>query len=211
MPLRYPSSRRSCRATCGLVRRLTRFGPMRRRCDAVPSARPWATPSSSAAPIIAAVPSAGKGSHSHEQCDAQVLFCVNCNGRHSAAYKGCPEMLIRQRANLPRSNSYIPFNVAMQRTRENFKPREQNPVQPAPIPVDVSWSRDRTEVSTSRTACTGPPVSYARVAARRCGGNRGPGGKRCQRNFADQRAEQNSKAGIRKVSCGVAHPSQGVS
>ena len=38
----------------------------------------------------------GKGSHSHAQCDAQVFSCVNCNGRHSAAHKGCPEMQIRQ-------------------------------------------------------------------------------------------------------------------
>ena len=34
----------------------------------------------------------GKGSH--EQCDAQVFSCVNCNGRHPAAYKGCSEMQI---------------------------------------------------------------------------------------------------------------------
>ena len=57
----------------------------------------------------------GKGSH--EQCDAQVFSCVSCNGRHSAAYKECPEMQILQRANLLRSKTYIPYNVAMQRAR----------------------------------------------------------------------------------------------
>ena len=40
----------------------------------------------------------GKGSHSHEKCDADVFSCVKRNGRHSAAYKGCTEMQIRQRA-----------------------------------------------------------------------------------------------------------------
>ena len=64
----------------------------------------------------------GKGSHSHAQCDAQVFSCVNCNGRHSAAYKGCPEMQIRQRANLLRSQTYLPYNVAMPRARDEIKP-----------------------------------------------------------------------------------------
>ena len=40
----------------------------------------------------------GKGSHSHEKCDADVFSCVKRNGRRSAAYKGCTEMPIRQRA-----------------------------------------------------------------------------------------------------------------
>ena len=56
----------------------------------------------------------GKGSHSHEQCDAQVFSCVNCNG--------CPEMQIRQKA-APRSKTYIPYNVAMQRARDEMKPK----------------------------------------------------------------------------------------
>ena len=63
------------------------------------------------------------GSHSHEQCDAQVFSSVNCNGRHSEAYKGYPEMQIRQRANLLRSKTYIPLNVAMQRARDEMKPK----------------------------------------------------------------------------------------
>ena len=108
----------------------------------------------------------GKGSHSHDQCDAQVFSCVNCNGRHSAAYKGCPEMQIRQRANL------LPYNVAMQRARDEIKPKAPPPAQPASAAVDNCWSRDRTAPS-SLSADTGTPVSYARVAARGGTANRG--------------------------------------
>ena len=99
----------------------------------------------------------GRGSHAHNQCDAQVFSCVNCNGRHSAAYKGCPEMQIRQRANLLRSLTYLPYNVAMQRARDEIKPKAPPPAQPASAAVDNCWSL---------SADTGTPVSYARVAAR---------------------------------------------
>ena len=118
----------------------------------------------------------GKGSHSHEQCDAQVFYCVNCNGRHSAAYKGCPEMQIRQRANLLRSQTYLPYNVAMQRARDEMKPKAPPPAQPASAVVDNCWSRDRTAPS-SLSADTGTPVSYARVAVRGGTANRGPSRK----------------------------------
>ena len=118
----------------------------------------------------------GKGSHSHAQCDAQVFSCVNCNGRHSAAYKGCPEMQIRQRANLLRSQTYLPYNVAMQRARDELKPKAPPPAQPASAAVDSCWSRDRTAPS-SLSADTGTPVSYARVAARGGTANRGPSRK----------------------------------
>ena len=118
----------------------------------------------------------GKGSHSHAQCDAQVFSCVNCNGRHSAAYKGCPEMQIRQSANLLRSQTYLPYNVAMQRARDELKPKAPPPAQPASAAVDNCWSRDRTAPS-SLSADTGTPVSYARVAARGGTANRGPSRK----------------------------------
>ena len=106
----------------------------------------------------------GKGSHSHEQCDAQVFSCVNCNSRHSVAYKGCPEMQIRQRANLLRRQTYLPYNVAMQRARDKMKPKAPPPAQPASPAVDNCWSRDRTAPS-SLSADTGTLVSYGRVAA----------------------------------------------
>ena len=118
----------------------------------------------------------GKGSHSHAQCDAQVFSCVNCNGRHSAAYKGCPEMQIRQRANLLRSQTYLPYNVAMQRARDELKPKAPPPAQPASAAVDNCWSRDRTAPS-SLSADTGTPVSYARVAARGARPTGGPAGR----------------------------------
>ena len=73
----------------------------------------------------------GKNSHTHDKCDAATMSCVNCNGRHSAAYKGCPEVLIRQRANTLRSRTYLPYTVAMQRAREELKPRVQESDQPA--------------------------------------------------------------------------------
>ena len=60
----------------------------------------------------------GKGSHSHKKCDTQVFSCVNCNGHHSAAYKGCPEMQTGQRANLLRSRIYIPFNITMEKVHD---------------------------------------------------------------------------------------------
>ena len=47
----------------------------------------------------------GENSHTHDKCNAVTMSCVNCNGRHSVAYKGCPEMLIRQRANTLRSRT----------------------------------------------------------------------------------------------------------
>ena len=32
----------------------------------------------------------GKSTQTHDNCDSKELTCVNCNGRHSAAFKGCP-------------------------------------------------------------------------------------------------------------------------
>ena len=133
----------------------------------------------------------GKGSHSHEQCDAQV-FCVNYNGRHSAAYRGCPEMQIRQRANLLRSYTYLPYNVAMQRARDEMKPKAPPPAQPESAAVGNCWSRHRTAPS-SLSADTGTPVSYARVAARGGTANRGPSRK----NPINPRPGQSSQATAR--------------
>ncbi len=122
----------------------------------------------------------GKTSHTQEHCDSKTLSCINCNGRHSAAYKGCPEMLVRQRANILRSKTYIPFTVAMQRARDDLKSPDQGSDPPVSKSVDDCWSRDRVGVAASRTAGTGPPLSYAGVVAGRSGrgggGGGGPGG-----------------------------------
>ncbi|MCB4773404.1 MAG: hypothetical protein LGB05_07280 [Sulfurovum sp.] len=101
---------------------------------------------------------------------------MNCNGRHSAAFKGCPEVLIRQRANILRSKKYLPFNVAMERARADLKPREQEPVPPTSNAVDGCWSRDRVSVTAaSLRSGSGPPLSYASVTAGRVGRmGRGP-------------------------------------
>ena len=109
----------------------------------------------------------GKNSHTHDKRDAATMSCVNCNGRHSAAYKGCPEMLIRQRANTLRSRTYLPYTVAMQRAREELKPRVQESDQPAAQPVDDCWSRDRVETTVPLTVGAGPSPTYAGVAAGR--------------------------------------------
>ena len=134
----------------------------------------------------------GKGSHSHEQCDAQVFSCVNCNGRHLAAYNDCPEMQIRQRANLLRIKTYLPYSVAMQRARDEMKPKAPPPAQPASAAVDNCWSRDRTAPSLL-SADTRTPVSYARVAARGGTANRGPSKK----NPINPRPGQSSQAAAR--------------
>ena len=59
----------------------------------------------------------GENSHTHDKCDAATMSCINCNGRHSAAYKGCPEIITL------RSRTYLHYTVAMQRAREELKPR----------------------------------------------------------------------------------------
>ena len=88
----------------------------------------------------------------------------------SAAFKGCPEVLIRQRANILRSKKYLPFNVAMERARADLKPREQAPATPTSNAVDGCWARDRVSVAAAslRTG-SGPPLSYASVTAGRVG------------------------------------------
>ena len=112
----------------------------------------------------------GKSTHTHDNCDSKELSCVNCNGRHSAAFKGCPEVLIRQRANILRSKKYLHLNVAMERARADLKSREQEPAPSTSNAVDGCWSRDRVSVAAAslRTG-SGPPLSYASVTAGRVG------------------------------------------
>ena len=122
--------------------------------------------------------------------------------------------MIRQRANLLRSKTYIPFNVAMQRARDELKPKEVNSARLAPGPVDDCWSRDRTGTSSSLAAGTGPSVSYARVVARKGGGNSGPGCKEGQENPTKQRSHHNSSArprtDIKSQAAGKSGPSKEV-
>ena len=78
--------------------------------------------------------------------------------------------------NLLRSQTYLPYNVAMQRARDEMPPKAPPPAQPASAAVDNCWSRDRTAPS-SLSADTGTPVLYAKVAARGGTANRGPSRK----------------------------------
>ena len=91
-----------------------------------------------------------------------------------------------------KSKIYIPYNVAMQRARDELKPKAPPPAQPATAGVDNCWSRDRTAPS-SLSADTGTPVSYARVAARGGTANRGPSRK----NPINPRPGQSSQAASR--------------
>ena len=91
-----------------------------------------------------------------------------------------------------RSKTYIPYNMAMQRARDEMKPKAPPPAQPASAAVDNCWSRDRTAPS-SLSADTGTPVSYARVAARGGTANRGPSRK----NPINPRPGQSSQAAAR--------------
>ena len=56
--------------------------------------------------------------------------CVNCNGRHSASFRQCPEMLVHSRANIIRSGTYLPFSVALQRARGELFGGANLPAQP---------------------------------------------------------------------------------
>ena len=93
----------------------------------------------------------GKNDHGEGPCEG-ALSCINCNGRHSAAYRLCPEVEVRRRANEIRSASYIPFSVALSRARESL-------TTPAPTKndtrVDSCWATD--PVPSGRT--------YAQVAS----------------------------------------------
>lgn len=53
----------------------------------------------------------GKG-HTGDHCPSFTLCCLNCNGDHSAAWKGCPEVQIRHKANEIKAARYVPYGRA---------------------------------------------------------------------------------------------------
>ena len=59
--------------------------------------------------------------HATTECSSSLLLCVNCKGPHRASFKRCPEIEIRQKANLLRSRHYIPFSHAMSRARRDCR------------------------------------------------------------------------------------------
>ena len=69
--------------------------------------------------------------------------CVNCQGTHSAAYAGCPEVRTREAAGRIRSKAYIPFTVAITRAREQVtvsRPRQNPP--PPPVEPDPYYRQE---------------------------------------------------------------------
>ena len=122
----------------------------------------------------------GAGGHVVEGC-SNTLSCINCNGRHSAAFRQCPEMLVHARANVLRSSSYIPFSVALQRARVELlggpvlpEPTGRQNSKPQP---DRCWAVDRAAAAANPlTTGTRPAPLYATVAARGVGGRKGGGG-----------------------------------
>ena len=122
----------------------------------------------------------GAGGHVVEGC-SNTLSCINCNGRHSAAFRQCPEMLVHARADVLRSSSYIPFSVALQRARVELlggpvlpEPTGRQNSKPQP---DRCWAVDRAAAAANPlTTGTRPAPLYATVAARGVGGRKGGGG-----------------------------------
>ncbi len=123
----------------------------------------------------------GTAGHVAEGC-SNTLSCVNCNGRHSAAFKQCPEMLVHARANILRSSSYIPFSVALQRARGELfggsaLPESTENNQDSKPKPDRCWAVDRaTAAANPLTTGNRPAPSYASVAARGVGVGRTGGG-----------------------------------
>ena len=115
---------------------------------AAPNANHWGIPNNSAALSKVATPGVGKTSHTQDHYDSKTLSCINCSGR--------PETLVRQRANILRSRTYIPFTVATQRARDNLKSPDQGSDQPVSKTVDDCWSRARVGVAASSTVGTPP-------------------------------------------------------
>lgn len=54
--------------------------------------------------------------------------CLNCGGPHSAAYLGCPELVLRRTANKIRAAKYIPYAEAIRRAKfEIMKKQKKDP------------------------------------------------------------------------------------
>ena len=92
--------------------------------------------------------------------------CINCNGEHSAAFRKCPEMIIRANANLIRSAKYIPYSEALRMAREQFS--SAKPAASVPGLADnppQGWGPDRQAGSNPLTDPSVPcPPSFADMA-----------------------------------------------
>ena len=83
--------------------------------------------------------------HSTPDCKAVTPRCINCKGAHSAAYLGCPEYKLRQKANKIRAENFIPYASAMNRAKlalaEQAKQKQLAPPSPPPE-LDPVWRRE---------------------------------------------------------------------
>ena len=93
--------------------------------------------------------------------------CTNCQGPHSAAYAGCPEIRTRQEAGRIRSAAYIPYSEALTRARKaTTVPKPKPPPQPVVAdayyrqeypPVNQTQRRRRTSTPSSSDSPADPP------------------------------------------------------
>ncbi|KAL8589630.1 hypothetical protein ACOMHN_016014 [Nucella lapillus] len=110
----------------------------------------------------------GRSDHEGGANCGNTLSCVNCSGRHSAAWGKCPEMLVRYHANILRSATYIPYSIAMQRARADLSVAPaanggQSQRQVGLNKPDPCWAVDREY--NPLTMGMAPAPSYAQVAA----------------------------------------------
>lgn len=60
----------------------------------------------------------GCGLHKDKSCEK--TCCINCGGEHSALHSGCPEFKTRQLANKIRSASYMTYDDALKKARQEL-------------------------------------------------------------------------------------------
>lgn len=93
------------------------------------------------------------GTLGHEGKDCvRDRHCINCQGEHSSAYQGCPEIRLRVEANRIRASSYIPYAEALLRARKQKEQKlvkQQGPTLPSEKRDDY-WRAPVTRASTPR-------------------------------------------------------------
>ena len=75
---------------------------------------------------VARCSNCGRGDHTAETC-TELSSCINCCGRHSAAWKYCPEFVIRAKANILRSRTYMPYTQALEKARSDYYESDKSP------------------------------------------------------------------------------------
>lgn len=106
----------------------------------------------------------GRRGHRASTCKAEKPFCINCRGDHSAAYQGCPEMAIRERANEVRSENYLVYSECIRRAKKQIADEKESAKQTKQtmqtLEHDPFW---RSETVISPTDTKHAPKSYARA------------------------------------------------